>query len=632
MNLINHIAQAWWGWMGPMFWQVSLLILIISAIDMMIRRWAWPQIRYALWLLVLVKLLIPPTWSLPSGIIARFQPLAQARIEQQWNKTFHATGEKKIYGQTATPSNARSAQSIEPAAVKSSKDGLAEPSLRTGKVKPVWQVYTLGFWILGMVLFIALLMMRITKLRRWHKQQKEKKAIPVWFHKLLIQTTHRLKLGLLPAIVFSDEAVTPAVYGVFRPVLLLPANYLDTLSREEAEHVLLHELAHLKRGDLWIHGLCLLLQIVYWFNPLLVWARKQMKYVREICCDLTLANLLREKTKKYRQTLLNTARELLTESVEPGMGLLGVFEEPFRLVARLKWLKKKTWQNRKLITATVCCVTLTMMAFVLPMAGGKQSSSDVIGITGSAEKSISHEEKSQAAEMPLKQEQGDVYIREVYRTNSYILWILAHSEMTQLSEIWIRDQKLALSEKSDSFNRKIILDLKNNLIFFINHRDKTYVEATLPLDSSRILSEQLKWRNLEVKLSGQVKETNRTKIFLNKKCNEYKATYWDMRGDKKFNRRTFKVWCTTDLSFDFSIYQELLINMRKISRKDENLRKELQKLKGIQMGVEMKSSRIFASRKFISEVVEISRKEPTEAMYSVPEGYTKKERLTSWDL
>jgi hypothetical protein len=44
-----------------MFWQVGLLILLIGGIDRLIRKWAWPQLRYALWSLILVKLLLPPT-------------------------------------------------------------------------------------------------------------------------------------------------------------------------------------------------------------------------------------------------------------------------------------------------------------------------------------------------------------------------------------------------------------------------------------------------------------------------------------------------------------------------------------------------------------------------------------------
>ena len=71
ISLINQIADLWWNWMGPMLWQASLLILIVSVIDTLIAKWAWPQVRYALWLLVLVKLLIPPTWSSAGSIVSR---------------------------------------------------------------------------------------------------------------------------------------------------------------------------------------------------------------------------------------------------------------------------------------------------------------------------------------------------------------------------------------------------------------------------------------------------------------------------------------------------------------------------------------------------------------------------------
>lgn len=369
---VNQIAQAWWVWMGSMLWQVSLLILIVTVLDLLLRRWAWPQVRYALWLLVLIKLVIPPTWTLPSGFVSKWRPLAGIRIEEHLD----TRPLSPVAGEIARipPSLAASASGPPPAGDPAAKPQSAQPSSPPSAAPLGWKAIAMFAWVFGMGLFVALLTHRITRLRRWHKKQVEKKVIPVWYYELLVETTKRLKLGRLPAIVFSKEAKAPAVYGMFRPVLLLPASYLDSLSREDAQHVLLHELAHLKRGDLWLHGLCLLLQIIYWFNPLLIWTRRQMKHVREICCDLTIANILKEKTMKYRETLLNTARELLTETAEPGMGLLGVFEDPFRLVARLRWLEKKTWRNRKLMTAAVALVTLAMTVTVLPMGRSGQES------------------------------------------------------------------------------------------------------------------------------------------------------------------------------------------------------------------------------------------------------------------
>ena len=63
-----------------MLWQTAILIGIVWIVDLCIRKWAWPQVRYALWMLVLVKLLIPPTWTSPASITSHIPPLAQKAI------------------------------------------------------------------------------------------------------------------------------------------------------------------------------------------------------------------------------------------------------------------------------------------------------------------------------------------------------------------------------------------------------------------------------------------------------------------------------------------------------------------------------------------------------------------------
>jgi hypothetical protein len=142
--------------------------------------------------------------------------------------------------------------------------------------------------------------------------------------------------------------------------------------------MLLHELAHIRRGDLHAHGLCMLLQIVYWYNPLLWLARRQLHHLRELSCDATVANLLREQTSAYRQTLLETARRFLARSTEPGLGLLGLFEDANRLAVRLDWLAKPTWRYRTMKRAFVLAVVALMFACVLPMAQGQDNTPAVV--------------------------------------------------------------------------------------------------------------------------------------------------------------------------------------------------------------------------------------------------------------
>jgi len=132
--------------------------------------------------------------------------------------------------------------------------------------------------------------------------------------------------------------------------------------------MLLHELAHIKRGDLWMHNFYMLLQVLYWYNPLLWLVRSQMHHLRELCCDATVARLLRARISEYRQTLIDVARRYLTKPTEPGLGLLGLFEDSNRLLVRLNWLKKETWRYQKMKKLTVITTIVLMLAFVLPMA------------------------------------------------------------------------------------------------------------------------------------------------------------------------------------------------------------------------------------------------------------------------
>jgi beta-lactamase regulating signal transducer with metallopeptidase domain/lipopolysaccharide export system protein LptA len=349
---LNQIAQTWWQWMSSMFWQVSLFIIFIALLDTVIRRKAWPQIRYVLWGLVFLKLIIPPTWQMPTSIVSWIQPKVEKQISRQ------------IEHREVAAANSQASASV----VQQQDQGWTP----TVSEKVSWKSLVFLSWLAGGITFSILLFFKLSGLPKRHKKEDGGK-IPEWFAELLINMSKRLKINKIPVVVFSEETKSPAVYGLFRPILLLPVGYLGQLSPEQAEHVLMHELCHLKRGDLWVHWLCLSLQIIYWFNPLLIWARRQMRHVCEICCDITVADILREKTVNYRNTLLTTARELLGETSEQGLGLLGVLEEPFRLVSRLKWLEKNTWENRKQKIASTIIAGLIVAACVMPMAGLSQT-------------------------------------------------------------------------------------------------------------------------------------------------------------------------------------------------------------------------------------------------------------------
>ena len=83
----------------------------------------------------------------------------------------------------------------------------------------------------------------------------------------------------------SGIAKVPMVIGHLKPVILIPIGLLTALSAEEVEAILVHELAHIKRRDYLVNMLQSLMEIIFFFNPAVLWLSQLIKTERENCCD-----------------------------------------------------------------------------------------------------------------------------------------------------------------------------------------------------------------------------------------------------------------------------------------------------------------------------------------------------------
>ena len=382
IDVINNFSMSWWNWMLAMFWQVGLLIILVAFVDMFIKRWAWPQLRYALWLMVLIKLVIPPGVSMSGSLIERVQPrldkLINLNIKEPSTIAEYSYSPFIISVDSIVDAPQASIQPVGAFTLANLETDITESSAIMSEYpqsRLIWQSYAMTVWFSGMIMLAFWLIIRLRKLRVCQSRKDSTSAMPQSFHLMMSRCARQLKLNRVPRVVVTKKVVCPAVFGVFRPILLMPKGYLRSLSRKDTEHMLLHELAHIKRHDPSIHSFYLILQIVYWFNPLLWLARRQLIHLRELCCDATVARILKNKTKEYRQSLIDIARQFLTKSVEPGLGLLGLFEDANRLLIRLNWLEKKTWRYQKMKNLTIITIITLMIVFVLPMAKAQEQTS-----------------------------------------------------------------------------------------------------------------------------------------------------------------------------------------------------------------------------------------------------------------
>jgi len=409
---INHIAALWFSGAIAMFWQVGVLIILIGCVDLIIRKWAWPQLRYALWLMVLVKLVLPPTISLSTSVTSGLEPLArQIAAKETQRENLNATTATILANlETAaaeTPVEFVSPRDIvteqQPAIVFSGSEIVADESSNTAYIKLTWQAYAMAIWLAGMFVLGGWLIIKLLHLRKEDYRLAKTASLPESFYDAMTRCAKSLRLRRVPKVVLTRRVACPAVFGIIRPVLLMPVGYLSKMTRRDTENMLLHELAHIKRGDLWVHGFYMLLQVVYWYNPLLWLVRSQMHHLRELCCDATVARLLKERISEYRQTLIDVARRFLTKPTEPGLGLLGLFEDSNRLLVRLNWLKKETWRYQKMKKLTIITTIVLMLAFVLPMA---QAQDKPATESSSADSTKAEEKPSQNVEATkVEQEQ-----------------------------------------------------------------------------------------------------------------------------------------------------------------------------------------------------------------------------------
>ncbi len=95
------------------------------------------------------------------------------------------------------------------------------------------------------------------------------------------------KAGVTKKVILLKSAITkiPMVLGHLKPVILFPASALTTLSSEEIEAILLHELAHIRRKDYLVNILQNFAEIIFFFNPAVLWISSLIKEERENCCD-----------------------------------------------------------------------------------------------------------------------------------------------------------------------------------------------------------------------------------------------------------------------------------------------------------------------------------------------------------
>jgi len=177
------------------------------------------------------------------------------------------------------------------------------------------------------------------------------------------QCRHEFGLPAPVAMLETARVQSPCLIGSIRPRLLVPPRFTESFSAEEMRLVFLHELAHLRRGDLLWNWLLEIVRAVHWFNPVVWIACGKLREDREEACDADALASHPGSNQTYGRTLLkfleimSTAPSRLTSAF---VGFNGEPHAPESLVHRVRAIARFRIQHRTWVVG-VC----TVLAFTL---------------------------------------------------------------------------------------------------------------------------------------------------------------------------------------------------------------------------------------------------------------------------
>jgi bla regulator protein BlaR1 len=334
----------------------TLLVFLVLLIKLFVRNKLGARWHYLIWMLVLLKLLIP------------FGPESKLSIYNLFNLTNESITSKSYDVMntisTATTNIARTT----PIPYSNDSSSHESASSANSRDKVIYlSILGIFIWFIG----AASVGIHIYK-RNIRLNQNLKIGKRIEDEKLLACLKMcKKKLGIKRDVPIKEvyNLNTPALYGVLNPVLLIPVDLLNQCGIEQLKYAVLHELAHLKRRDIPMNFLLSALIVIHWFNPLIWYAFYKMRQDTEMACDeLVLSHLEPSEQKGYGLTLIHLV-EIFSSNLKlaNAVGFLGSKTFIKKRINRIASYRKRS--VKKSVFAVLVFAVLVLAAFTNAIEG-----------------------------------------------------------------------------------------------------------------------------------------------------------------------------------------------------------------------------------------------------------------------
>ncbi|MBA7699721.1 hypothetical protein ES703_108420 [subsurface metagenome] len=347
MDAFNVLSEQWIPHLWAVSWQVSILFVIIWIVDRLSFR-SSSLFRYWLWLIVLFRLCIPVNLTLPGGlghVIMENIGIGLPNLRSLMVKSDGADGFgfQEILPSLADDMTGNQA-TIEPVEHADSNT-----------VSDVAGIV----WLVSVGVICAFILYRIIWISRCLRVCKpvKRKDLCLLFQRLKEDFGLNHAIGLYYMDI--DNIDVPAVIGVLHPRIFLPRTIAEEWSVEDIEPVLLHELAHIKRYDHIVNFLQVIIQVVYFFHPIVWLANRRIRKLREQLSDDLALYRLGLESKRYSMSILSVMENIVEE---PALGFIGIGISERKSITgeRIKRIMDTNYKNTTKLTA----LSIVMVAII----------------------------------------------------------------------------------------------------------------------------------------------------------------------------------------------------------------------------------------------------------------------------
>jgi beta-lactamase regulating signal transducer with metallopeptidase domain len=317
-------------------WQSTLFAIAVGLLTLGFRR-NRARVRFALWFAASVKFLVPfsvivwlGSW-IAARLVALVGPFTPFGASGPFAGLALLDGIGKSFARTATTA-------------------LWPSTITISEITGAWlSLSLLGVWTIG---FVAIVAARIRLSRRLRDVVLTARRVVLND----VPVPRRLQVGL------AEGLLEPGVIGWMRPILLLPADIEDHLTRPQIEAIVAHELCHVRRFDNLTAAIHMLVEAAFWFHPLVWWLGARLIDERERACD---EHVLRTvgTPGPYAQGILNVCRRYVQSPLASvsGVGSANVRQRIEAILANRIGEATGVWQ-KMLLSALMLCVVIVPLA------------------------------------------------------------------------------------------------------------------------------------------------------------------------------------------------------------------------------------------------------------------------------